>query len=74
MNLMDQEVCQEAAFSDCRLVLTMHDSLIYKVPQAKADAFVGVARPILSCRPYWADIDMKVKVEVGRRFGEMETV
>jgi hypothetical protein len=33
----------------------MHDSLIYEVPQAKADAFVGVARPILSRRPDWAE-------------------
>jgi hypothetical protein len=52
----------------------MHDSLIYEVPQAKADALVGVARPILSRRPDWADIDMNVKVEVGPRFGEMENV
>jgi DNA polymerase I-like protein with 3'-5' exonuclease and polymerase domains len=72
MNRVDQEVCWLEGFRDCRLVLTMHDSLVYEVPRPKVEGFTRLARPILAGRPPWATIDMKVKIEVGPRFGEMD--
>ena len=72
MNSVDAEVCARRKFCDCKLVLTVHDSLIYEVPQAKVRAFVRAARPVAARRPAWSDLDMDVDVEVGRRFGQMK--
>jgi DNA polymerase I-like protein with 3'-5' exonuclease and polymerase domains len=69
-----EEVCQQPAFRDCRLILTVHDSLVYEVPKSIWRDFVRAARPIMNRRPYWADIDMKVDVEFGTRFGNMRKV
>ena len=74
MNAMDGEVCQRQKFHDCHLVLTVHDSLVYEVPKGVWHEFVQAARPIMNRRPYWADIDIKVDVEVGIRFGRMRKV
>lgn len=72
MNSVDQEVCRRAEFRDCLLVLTMHDSLLYEVPQDKAAAFAAAAGAVVSRRPLWASIDMKADIEIGDRFGEMK--
>jgi hypothetical protein len=56
----------------CRLVLTMHDSLLYEVPQDKAAAFASAAGEVVSRRPPWATIDMKADIEIDDRFGEMK--
>jgi len=74
MNAIDEEVCQEKDFADCHLILTMHDSLVYEVPKAQWREFVRAAYPIMTRRPYWADIDIKADVEVGVRFGKMRQV
>jgi DNA polymerase I-like protein with 3'-5' exonuclease and polymerase domains len=72
MNAVDEEVCGLPEFGDCRLILTLHDSLIFEVPAPRAEAFIRAAKPVISRRPYWSDIDFKVKVETGTRFGEMK--
>jgi DNA polymerase I-like protein with 3'-5' exonuclease and polymerase domains len=72
MNSLDREVCSLPEFSDCTLVLTVHDSLVYEVPEEKATRFAAAARPVMSRPPYWSRIEMKVDIEIGRRFGEQE--
>lgn len=74
MNRVDKKVCRCKRFQDCRLILTMHDSLIYEVPSEKAESFVKAISPILKTRPWWADIDIEIEVEVGERFGELQVV
>ena len=74
MNRMDRVVCSLPAFSDCRLVLTVHDSLMYEVPQTRVDAFIKAARPVMHRRPDWSSIDMKVDVEIGPRCGQLQKV
>ncbi len=73
MNNMDREVCVED-FADCKLVLTVHDSLIFEVPESKATAFIETAMPVLTRRPKWATLDIKVDAEVGTKYGEMRKV
>ncbi len=72
MNRMDNEICTTAAFQDCKLVLTVHDSLVYEVPKAKVEAFIIAARPIVQTPPPWCDIPLKVGIEVGEQSGEMK--
>lgn len=74
MNRMDQEVCARPEFADCKLVLTIHDSLLFEVPNDKVQAFIEVARPIMQCAPPWCDIPIKVGIEVGARYGAMKKV
>ena len=73
MNSIDQELCSTPEFLDCHLVLTVHDSLVFEVPDSKVAAFVSRAVEIASRRPVWSSIDMSVDVETGRRYGEMAT-
>lgn len=74
MSSMDEEVCRQAEYLDCRLVLSVHDSLIYEVPEGKVQRFVEDAHQVMSRRPPWSDIDFAIKCEVGFRFGEMEPI
>jgi hypothetical protein len=74
MNNVDREVCSRPEFADCRLILTIHDSLVYEVPETTVESFVAATRPIVTRRPEWSDIDIKSDVEVGRRFGQMQKV
>jgi len=67
-----QDVCSQPPFSDCRLILTMHDSLVYEVPHDLVARFITAIRPVMMRRPEWCDIDVKVKFEKGERFGDME--
>ena len=71
MNNVDQEVCSRPEFAACRLVLTMHDSLVYEAPEGRWKAFVKAALPVVSRRPPWATIDMKIDIEHGPKFGEL---
>jgi len=71
MNNVDTEVCTLEQFQDCRLILTMHDSLLYEVPEQIADEFIAAAKPVVERSPDWATIPIKVGVEVGKRFGQM---
>ena len=72
MNRMDTEICSTPEFEDCRLVLTVHDSLVYEVPYRKAKAFARAALPIMTKRPEWMNFDMPVEVEIGKSFGAMK--
>jgi hypothetical protein len=72
MNAVDAEVCQRRKFRDCHLVLTVHDSLVYEVPESKVRGFVRAALPVVGRTPPWSDLDIEVEVEVGRRFGDMK--
>jgi DNA polymerase I-like protein with 3'-5' exonuclease and polymerase domains len=74
MNNVDREVCLKPRFSDCKLVLTVHDSLLYEVPEQKLQPFVKATRQVACRQPPWADIDFKVDVEAGQRFGNMKEV
>src|SRR5690606_1236164 len=74
MNNIDREVCSKEEFRDCKLVLTMHDSLIYEVPESAAMDLLRAASPVAGRTPSWATVDMEVEVEMGRRFGEMQKV
>jgi DNA polymerase I-like protein with 3'-5' exonuclease and polymerase domains len=72
MNAIDAEVCTLENFRDCRLVLSIHDSLVYEVPEAKAQAFITAITPVARRRPDWCDFDIEISVEVGRRMGELK--
>ena len=77
MNNMDAEVCRRDEFRDCRLIVTVHDSLVYETPESKYLDFVKAAMPVLTRKPKWAtvrseSIDIKVDAEVGSRYGEMK--
>jgi hypothetical protein len=74
MNALDAEVCAKPKFKDCRLVLTVHDSLVFEVPENNVRSFLRAAHPIASRRPAWSDLDMGVDVEVGKSFGNMKKV
>jgi hypothetical protein len=74
MNAVDAEVCGKRRFQDCRLVLTVHDSLVFEVPENKVRAFLRATVPIVGRRPPWSDLDMGVDVEVGKSFGNMKKV
>jgi DNA polymerase I-like protein with 3'-5' exonuclease and polymerase domains len=72
MIAMHNEVCQRAEFRDCKLILTIHDSLLYEVPKGKWRDFATAAKPVLTRRPPWATLDIGVDAEVGERFGTMK--
>jgi hypothetical protein len=72
MNNVDAELCRSPEFVDCRLILTMHDSLVYEVPTAKVTAFTAATMPIVERQLSWATVDIKAKAEVGTQFGEMQ--
>ena len=72
MNAIDAEICTLEQFQDCHLVLTIHDSLVYEVPEAKAQEFIAAIVPVARRRPFWCDFDIEVSVEVGRRMGELK--
>jgi DNA polymerase I-like protein with 3'-5' exonuclease and polymerase domains len=74
MNNMDGKVCSRDEFRDCKLILTVHDSLLFELPEHKWRAFIDAAMPILTRRPAWATIDIEVEAEYGARFGEMKKV
>ena len=74
MNAVDREVCRLPEFGECKLVLTVHDALVYEVPKQRQDAFLQAVLPVVRRRPDWATIDIEVEVEVGDRFGEMTTL
>lgn len=74
MDNVDQEIQPNPHWNECRLVLTVHDSLVYEVPDRLVDHFITMAAPIVGRRPHWSDIDMKVSVEIGKRFGDMTEV
>lgn len=73
MNEVDAAIGR-SRLADCKLVLTVHDSLIYEIPEGRRAAFLRRVLPIVRRRPPWATIDVKVDVEVGARFGEMQKV
>jgi DNA polymerase I-like protein with 3'-5' exonuclease and polymerase domains len=66
-----QEVCQKPQFADCKLVLTIHDSLLYEVPHGLEKDFIKAIDPIMTRQPEWCDFNVKVKYEYGERFGDM---
>jgi len=71
MNEIDREVIKTSPFDDVKLILTVHDSIIYEAPREKAEAFARAAAVVMSRRPDWATIDFPVEVEIGRNLGEM---
>ncbi len=73
MNNMDH-VCHNPWYQDCRLILTVHDSLIYEVPDEKVDGFIQLARPIMETPPSWCTINVKVGIETGKKYGDMITI
>ena len=70
MNRVDAALLR-AGMADCRLILTVHASLVCEVPECRQDAFLRLVLPIVRRRPPWATFDIKADVEVGRRFGEL---
>lgn len=71
MNNVYQQVTSQPLFRDCRLVLTMHDSLTWEVPISKAQSFIDVTTPVLMQRPPWARFDLPVEIKQGARFGDL---
>jgi DNA polymerase I-like protein with 3'-5' exonuclease and polymerase domains len=74
MNGIDAEVVARPEFGDARLVLTVHDSIIYEVPAAIAESFARAAKAVMSRRPEWSTLDFPVEVEIGRNLGEMSSL
>ena len=74
MNRVDAEICSQPEFRDCKLILTVHDSLVYEAPKRVWREFVKAALPFITQRPYWATLDVKVDVEFGIRFGSMKKI
>jgi DNA polymerase I-like protein with 3'-5' exonuclease and polymerase domains len=74
MNNIDAEVCSQPEFSDCKLVLTVHDSLLFEVPDEKIVDFLVAIVPVARRRPQWASIDFEIEATVKQRFGDMQKV
>lgn len=74
MNNVDAQVCSRREFRDCKLILTVHDSLVYEAPKDRWRDFLKAALPVITTRPPWATLDVKVDAEVGIRFGSMRKV
>lgn len=72
MNDVDGELLQSSRYSDVKLVLTVHDSLIFEAPEERAEEFARAAAAVISRRPEWATIDFPVEVEIGKNLGELE--
>ena len=67
-------VCQRQEFKDCQLIFTVHDSLLFEVPKTRWQSFAKAAWPVRCRRPDWAILDVKIEVEVGKRYGKMKKV
>lgn len=74
MNNMDAAVENDPQFSARDLILTVHDSLIYEVPDGLVDDFVAMARPAMETPTPWCDIAIKVGTEAGKQYGEMQKI
>lgn len=74
MNRVDAGVCSRPEFHDCKLIFTVHDSLVYEAPKRIWREFAKAALPCLTQRPHWATLDVKVDIEFGIRFGSMKKV
>jgi DNA polymerase I-like protein with 3'-5' exonuclease and polymerase domains len=70
MNRVD-DALRRAGRHDCKLILTVHDSLVYEVPERRQNTFLRLVLPVVRKRPPWATFDIKADVEIGRRFGDM---
>jgi DNA polymerase I-like protein with 3'-5' exonuclease and polymerase domains len=73
MNRVD-DALRRAGRDDCKLILTVHDSLVYEVPEGQKDAVIRLVLPVVRKRPPWATFDIKADVEEGQRFGEMKKI
>jgi DNA polymerase I-like protein with 3'-5' exonuclease and polymerase domains len=72
MMLRSQPVCQKF---DARLLIQIHDELVFEVPKERADAFIAAIRPVLE-QPPVPDFKVPIIVEAkrGERFGELTTL
>jgi DNA polymerase I-like protein with 3'-5' exonuclease and polymerase domains len=73
MNNMDH-LCHHPWYQDCQLILTVHDSLIYEVPDGKVEGFIQMARPIMQTPPPWCTININVGIETGKKYGDMTKI
>ncbi len=72
MMLRAQPVCREFG---ARLLIQIHDELVFEVPKDRADAFLATMKQVLE-QPPIADFKVPIVVEAkrGERFGELTTL
>lgn len=61
--LSDVIVAADQEFPECRMVLTVHDELVFHVPDAALDEFDDFMRRAMCCPPDWAP-DLPLACEV----------
>ena len=69
MNRIDAEL--EARRLKSRMILQVHDELIFECPAAELDEVRGLALDIMS-RSLEMKVPLKVDTKVGKNWGEME--
>jgi DNA polymerase-1 len=70
--LRSQPVCE--AF-DARMLIQIHDELVFEVPKDKADAFINTLVPVLQLLPVLDfKVPMIVEAKRGERFGELTRI
>ena len=58
---------------DARMVLQVHDEIVLEVPRSEVEAAVALTREVME-RAYELNIPLKVDVELGENWLEMETI
>lgn len=72
MMLRSQPVCQQ--FS-ARMLIQIHDELVFEVPKDRADAFIAALVPVLQQPPIPGfKVPMIVEAKRGERFGELKKI
>ncbi|MEK6238198.1 MAG: DNA polymerase [Planctomycetales bacterium] len=57
--------------SDCRILMTVHDSILVQAPESKASETAALVRETMeTCVPPDFNVPMKADVTIGRRWGE----
>lgn len=71
MNRAEAMVAERPDLAGCNLILTVHDSLLYEVPEPCRLVFCAAIERLVRQRPPWADLDMKADVEFGPKLGQL---
>ncbi len=64
-----QPICEQ--FS-ARLVLQIHDELLFEVPAVSVDEFIGAMKPVLEQPPPGFSVPIVVEPKIGQKFGELQ--
>ena len=60
--------------SDCRLLLSVHDSVLIEAPAGRVEEVVMAIRREMEAVPSGFTVPLKVEVKVGNSWGQMQVV